>query len=122
MPDYVPEKPEAELVFFWHNGLSPIKSEWNITFVIDHRANNVVVFTNEHLGIAFPFQVEDSKEKRDLQRLEILRVAFPKYQERREYYDQAARPSINRIMKSLCIQGFVFQVKNPAGFLKKMAI
>ena len=89
MPDYVPEKPEAELVFFWHNGLSPIKSEWNINFVIDHRANNVVVFTNEHLGIAFPFQVEDSKEKRDLQRLEILRVAFPKYQERREYYDQA---------------------------------
>ena len=89
MQDYVPEKPEAELVFFWHNGLSPVKSEWNINFVIDHRSNNMVVFTNEQLGIAFPFHVDESKEKSDLQRLEVFRVAFPKYQERPEYYHRA---------------------------------
>lgn len=86
MPEYKPEKPEAELVFFWHNGLSPVKSEWNINFLIDHRSGNMVVFTNENLGIAFPFQVDEQKEKSDLQRLEVFRVAFPKYDERSEYY------------------------------------
>jgi hypothetical protein len=86
MPGYQAEKPEAELVFFWHNGLSPVKSEWNINFLIDHHSDNMVVFTNENLGIAFPFYVDEKKEKPDLQRLEIFRVAFPKYDERAEYY------------------------------------
>lgn len=89
MPDYVPQKPEAELVFFWHNGLSPVKSEWNINFVLDHRSNNMVVFTNEQLGVTFPFHVDEEKEESDLRKLEILRVAFPKYEERREYYESA---------------------------------
>ena len=89
MQDYVPEKPEAELVFFWHNGLSPVKSEWNINFVIDHRGDNVVVFTNEQLGIAFPFHIDESKEKSDLRRLELFRVAFPRYHERPQYYQEA---------------------------------
>ena len=88
MQDYVPEKPEAELIFFWHNGLSPVKSEWNINFVIDHQSDNVVVFTNRNLGISFPFQVKEQREKSDLQRLEFFRVAFPRYDERPEYYQQ----------------------------------
>ena len=86
MSDYVPEKPAAELVFFWHNGLSPVKSEWNINFIIDHQSDNMVVFSNESLGITFPFHLEEKKEKSDLERLEIFRVAFPRYDERPEYY------------------------------------
>ncbi len=89
MQDYVPEKPEAELVFFWHNGLSPVKSEWNINCVIDHRSDNMVVFTNDNLGINFPFQLDEKKERSDLQRLEFFRVAFPRYAERSEYYREA---------------------------------
>ncbi len=89
MQDYVPVKPEAELVFFWHNGLSPVKSEWSINFVVDHRSENMVVFTNENLGMSFPFQVDEKKQKSDLQRLEVFRVAFPKYTERSEYYQRA---------------------------------
>lgn len=89
MQDYVPERPQAELVFFWHNGLSPVKNEWNINFILDYRSDNMVVFTNEQLGIAFPFHVDESREKSDLQSLEIFRVAFPKYQERPEYYHRA---------------------------------
>ncbi|MEX2231499.1 MAG: hypothetical protein WD824_05030 [Cyclobacteriaceae bacterium] len=86
MQDYVAEKPSAELVFFWHNGLSPVKSEWNINFIIDHRSDNMVVFTNDNLGIAFPFELNEKKEKSDLQSLEVFRVAFPRYDERPEYY------------------------------------
>jgi hypothetical protein len=89
MPDYTPVKPDAELVFFWHNGLSPVKSEWSVNFVVDHSSENVVVFTNEALGISFPFHVDDKKERSDLGRLEFFRVAFPKYSERAEYYREA---------------------------------
>ncbi|MEX1238665.1 MAG: hypothetical protein WEB30_03080, partial [Cyclobacteriaceae bacterium] len=90
MQDYVPGKPDAELVFFWHNGLSPVKSEWNINFIIDHRGDNMVVFTNEGMGISFPFQLNEKREKSDLQQLEVFRVAFPKYVERPEYYRTAS--------------------------------
>lgn len=90
MHDFLPEKPEAELVFFWHNGLSPVKSEWNINFVLDHRTDNMVVFTNDQLGITFPFHVDESKERSDLRRLEFFRVAFPRYEERPEYYRHAS--------------------------------
>lgn len=89
MPDYVPEKPAADLVFFWHNGLTPVKSEWSINFVIDHRSDNMVVFTNDALGISFPFHIEEKKEKSDLRRLDVFRVAFPRYVERPEYYQRA---------------------------------
>jgi hypothetical protein len=88
MEDYKPVKPEAELVFFWHNGLSPVKTEWSINFVIDHRSENMVVFTNKALGISFPFEVDEKKEKSDLGRLEFFRVAFPKYADRPEYYQR----------------------------------
>jgi hypothetical protein len=90
MQDYIPGKPDAELVFFWHNGLSPVKSEWNINFIIDHRGDNMVVFTNEGMGISFPFQLNEKRERSDLQQLEVFRVAFPKYVERPEYYRTAS--------------------------------
>ncbi|HYC84489.1 MAG TPA: hypothetical protein VEB86_04670 [Chryseosolibacter sp.] len=88
MTGYQPAKPEAELVFFWHNGLAPIKSEWSINFVIDHR-DNLIVFSNPALGLAFPYKVEEKNEKRDLKQLEVFRVAFPKYVERPLYFKGA---------------------------------
>jgi uncharacterized protein len=89
MEDYKPEQPEAELVFFWHNGLAPVKAEWNVNFLIDHNTDNMVVFTNDNLGIAFPFRVDEKKEKSDLRKLEVLRVAFPRYASRDLYYQTA---------------------------------
>lgn len=89
MSDYIPPDDEAELVFFWHNGLAPIKDEWGINFVIDHRENNMVAFTNSSMGMSFPFQLKDDKEKNDLKSLEVFRVAFPRYLERPLYYDRA---------------------------------
>jgi hypothetical protein len=89
MTDYKPEQPDAELVFFWHNGLAPVKTEWNINFLIDHSRKNMVVFTNDNLGIAFPYQVDEQKEKSDLRKLEVMRVAFPRYAERYLYFQSA---------------------------------
>lgn len=89
MPDYTPVRPDAELVFFWHNGLAPVKGEWNINFVIDHRQANAIVFTNDQLGLSFPFNVEEKEKKSDLRSLEVLRVAFPRYIERDLYFHSA---------------------------------
>lgn len=86
MEDYFPEQPEAELIFFWHNGLSPVKDEWSINFVINHESDNRFVFTNDYMGISFPFEVDDKDDKSNLAKLEVFRVAFPKYVERPEYY------------------------------------
>lgn len=88
MPDYKPVQPEAELVFFWHNGLAPVKNEWSINFVIAQR-DNLVVFSNEELGLVFPFEVEEKKEKNNLASLEVFRAAFPKYVERPLYFHNA---------------------------------
>lgn len=89
MQDFKPSRPDAELVFFWHNGLAPVKTEWNINFVLDKGSENMVVFTNDDLGIAFPYKVDDKQEKSDLRDIELLRVAFPKYQQRRPYFESA---------------------------------
>ncbi|MBL7872619.1 MAG: hypothetical protein JNM78_13465 [Cyclobacteriaceae bacterium] len=91
MPDYRFEPTEGgELVLFWHNGLSPIKAEWGINFVVDRR-DNFVYFSNQQLGISFPFSLDgyDERDKHGLSRLEIFRIALPRYLERPTHYTGA---------------------------------
>lgn len=80
----------GDLIFFWHNGLSPIKSEWSFNFIVN-RTGNVVTFVNQDYGFSFPFNVSDrdEKDKSGLEDLEIFRVAFPKYVERPVFYQSA---------------------------------
>lgn len=91
MPGYKYEiNNNPELVFFWHNGLSPIKAEWGINFVVNRR-DDWIYFNNETMQMAFPFHIKDYSDgdKRRLSDLEVLRVAFPKYLERPVYFSQA---------------------------------
>lgn len=91
MPEYEYIAPEGgELVFFWHNGLSPVKAEWGINFMVDRRGN-MVYFYNRELGLTFPFPLEgyDEREKNGLASLEFFRVALPRYVERPCYYSEA---------------------------------
>jgi len=90
--DYTYEAPAGgELIFFWHNGLSPVKAEWGINFVVNRR-DNFVYFYNRELNISFPFSLDnyDENEKNALSGLEFFRVALPRYLERPTYYAQAA--------------------------------
>lgn len=90
LPDYeYRSRDTGELIFFWHNGLSPIKTEWGINFVIDRRGD-MVYFYNQELGISFPFSLQgyDDREKNSLNNLEFFRVALPRYLERPQYYHQ----------------------------------
>lgn len=89
---YQHEKQEGgELVFFWNNGLGPVKDEWSINFALVRGQGGVVNFTNDALGLTFPFQLEDEEdyEKKNLSSVEFIRVAFPKYVERPMAFDNA---------------------------------
>lgn len=88
--DFKAELQEAELVFFWHNGLGPVKDEWSINFAIDHQNDNAFVFRNADMPIVFPFSVDNKKDRVDLTDLEMFRVAFPRYFERPVYFASAA--------------------------------
>lgn len=90
MEDFTYEPTEAQLVFFWHNGLGPIKAEWSVNFLISRR-DNMLFFNSQELNMVFPFNVEsyDEKDRKGLTNLEVFRVAFPKYVERPPYYDKA---------------------------------
>ncbi len=89
MQDYQVSKPEAELVFFWHNGLGPVKDEWSINFVINAGAANTMIFSNGDMNFSFPYVVNDQKDRDELSKLEIFRVAFPRYRERELYFRSA---------------------------------
>ncbi len=89
MAGFTPTQPDAELIFFWHNGLGPVKDEWSINFAIHTDTNNTMVFSNPEMGMSFPFVVSEDKERSDLSKLEIFRVAFPRYRERSLYFQSA---------------------------------
>lgn len=89
---YTPEKNEGgELVFFWLNGLGPVKSEWSINFTIIQGQGGYVTFANDDLGISFPYYVGDKpqNEQNALANLHFTRIAFPKYLERKPVYHKA---------------------------------
>jgi hypothetical protein len=79
----------GDVVFLWNNGLGPVKDEWSINFVLVHGAGGVVTFSNEELGLFFPFPMPTNHERASITDLKFVRVAFPKYRERRLVYDKA---------------------------------
>jgi len=89
MQDFKPSTSDAELVFFWHNGLCPIKDEWTVNFVISPGQGNMMVFTNGAMGLTFPYFVNEEKDRAELAKLQVFRVAFPRYVERPLYFDAA---------------------------------
>jgi len=89
MEDYVVPEHHADLVFFWHNGLGPVKDEWSINFIISPGPGNTMVFSSPNLGLTFPYKVDDEGDRADLSKLEVFRVAFPRYLERPLYYQSA---------------------------------
>lgn len=85
-----PERAGGELVFFWHNGLSPVKTEWSVSFAISQR-NGMVYFTNEEKGLNYAFSSEgySSSQLESLSDLSVYRLTLPRYVERPVYYSDA---------------------------------
>jgi len=80
----------GELVFFWNNGLGPVKGEWSINFAVVKGSGGAVMFVNEEYGYSFPFVLgTGSGGSSELGDLRIVRIAFPRYRERKPHYDSA---------------------------------
>lgn len=91
--DYVALTPSegGELVFFWHNGLAPVKDEWSINFVAVKGDGGQVFFQNEEYGLNFPFFYDTNEEgNASITDLTGTRVAFPKYVEREPFFTSAS--------------------------------
>jgi len=86
--NYLPQKKEgAELIFFWHNGLGPVKSEWSLNLMIEKGQGGFVIFKNDEYGMSFPFPLPSSRNgSGGLGSLKFVRAAFPKYLERKPYF------------------------------------
>lgn len=78
------------LVFFWHNGLGPVKGENSINFTVVKGDGGIVTFNNDELGLSFPFPIPNNSEGGDgLGDLKFVRVAFPMYHPRPTFYNSA---------------------------------
>lgn len=91
MDDFeVTPKTGGELIFFWNNGLSPVKTEWSINFVIS-RSGDQVLFANSEFGLSFPFDASgySEKDRNALTNLEVYRLTFPRYLERPLFFMSA---------------------------------
>ncbi|WP_425391507.1 COG3014 family protein [Ekhidna sp.] len=87
----LPPSPGGELVFFWHNGLAPVKDEWSINFVAVKGDGGQVLFVNEEMGLSFPFFYDAGSDgNASITDLTGTRVAFPKYVEREPFFQQAS--------------------------------
>jgi hypothetical protein len=88
---YRPEqKPKSELIFFWMNGFGPVKEEWSINFTIIKGEGGLVTFANDEHGLSFPFPAGTSSGESHFSDLKMIRVAFPKYVERKPNSQSAA--------------------------------
>lgn len=97
---YTPDSSaNGTLLFFWNNGLGPIKQERSITFAIFPSGDGYVRFVNVELGIEIPFYVGDEKQTNSLADMRFIRVAFPKYMSRVPLF-QSAVGSIDSLNKT----------------------
>lgn len=96
-PNYKPERHtnHGELIFFWHNGMGPVKDEWSINFVAIEGQGGVLNFQNEELGLNFAFSDYSNDGEGGLGDLKTFRVAFPKYVERKPVFNSAVLRTSN---------------------------
>ncbi len=88
---HIPESSEAELLFFWHNGLGPVKGEWSINFAVQDGGDGFMTFANSEYGMSYPFPINslNADQSSSLKDLKVFRIAFPKYIERPPVFNSA---------------------------------
>lgn len=82
---------DGNLVFFWLNGLGPVKSEWALTFTKQAGGAGWINFYNEELNMNYPFFIDDlsNNQRSRITDLSITHIAFPKYSSRPPVYHSA---------------------------------
>ncbi len=82
----------GNLVFFWGNGLAPVKDQVSADFtIVKGQQNGWYTFSNAGYGYSIPIYVGSSNNnaKGNLSDIEFVRAAFPTYVERKPFYQNA---------------------------------
>ncbi len=81
----------GNLIFFWGNGLAPIKDQISADFIIVKGAQNGwYTFSNAGYGYSIPIYIgNNSNAKGNISDIEFIRAAFPTYVERTPFYKNA---------------------------------
>ena len=88
---YKAEKPAegGELIFFWENGLAPVKAEENLFFSLVRGDGGDLFFTNGVGGLVIPFNYSGDRSRVNTKSVESLRAAVPKYITQTPYFSSA---------------------------------
>ncbi|MEO3406316.1 hypothetical protein AAFN85_20545 [Mucilaginibacter sp. CAU 1740] len=89
--NYQPGKPSegGDLIFFWENGLAPVKTQVNMFFSLIRNSNGDLFFSDAGGGIVVPFNYTGDRGKVNTKSVESLNVAYPKYVAQTPYYSSA---------------------------------
>lgn len=81
----------GNVIFFWGNGLAPVKDQVSADFTIVKGAQNGwYTFSNAGYGYTIPVYVSSNQNANgNLSDIEFVRAAFPTYVERKPYYQSA---------------------------------
>ena len=81
----------GDLVLFWMNGFGPVKSEWNFNFTNMGTKGDALMFGSDEMGMTFPLVITNrsAAEQAAFKNLKVIRIAMPKYVERKPFAQQA---------------------------------
>ncbi len=82
----------GDLVFFWLNGLGPVKSEFSLNLSTVDGEGGILTFANEDEGFSIPYTESDyyyDTEPTEFGDLKFVRMAIPKYKVRHPLLDRA---------------------------------
>jgi hypothetical protein len=96
------EYSRTQVLFFWNNGLGPVKQEWGINFVAVKGEGGGIVFENAEYGYSFPFiWSENDDSDLSFDDIRATRVVFPKYVERKPRFNGATIRIDDRVIGKL---------------------
>lgn len=79
----------GELIFFWENGLAPVKRQEELFFSLIRGSTGDLFFTNVGGTIIIPFNHAYSGTNFSMEGVESLRATYPKYIAQTPYYSSA---------------------------------
>jgi len=77
-----PKDSTGAAVFFWLNGLSPVKGEISLNLATNGDGNGTFVFADADEGVAIPVVFSNPDESSKISDLKFVRMAIPKFNRR----------------------------------------
>lgn len=78
----LPNDSTGSVVFFWLNGLVPVKGEFSLNLYTSGGQNGMFVFADDQSGMSFPVVISSPDQQSSLSDLKFVRLALPKFNRR----------------------------------------